>query len=226
MDDGGVVISTRGSVGAMTTETAASKLTEPSWLATWTLNDPVPVPAEAVTQSLTSFQNALIPATSEEVSVLLDQAIKLHGTPEGWEIQVGLYHRLLNDIPRDLLAEGMYLALRDGKWFPKPAEIREPIRSVLARRQLTAKRLDLALSRARRESRSQPTRRPSEEEKREVEAIIATLCARSPRHERPRESERMTGAERERVAAETKSFRLPGADDPGVKKWLRAMGEE
>lgn len=76
----------------------------------------------------------------------LDPAIDLFGTPKGWESLSTLYRDLLGDLPFDLLAKGVFVALRDGNWFPKPAEIRAPVREELDRRRHAERRLLVALS--------------------------------------------------------------------------------
>ena len=131
--------------------TGPNRYPEPSWLASWRAQDPVPVSAAEVRRSLTAWRNALTPASGEEVMAALDSAIDLFGTPKGWARQAPMYRVLLGDLPADLLAVGMFRALRDCHWFPKPGEIRSPISDELARRQHVVRRLRAALTFAERQ---------------------------------------------------------------------------
>jgi hypothetical protein len=91
------------------------------------------------------------------MAIALSFAIGLHGTPAKWEIQAPLYVDLLSDLPHDLLFVGMRSALRDTAFFPKPAEIRAPIREELARRNHVVRRLGTALMLAEKADRSGTT---------------------------------------------------------------------
>ena len=123
----------------------------PAWLAAWTPAEPPPESAAKIEAHLTSFETTMACSTSEDVSGVLALAIDLYGPPSGWdENQAGLYLALLRDIPPDLLRYGMWVAIRDEcDWFPRPAQIRAPIREELSRRRQDYKRLEMALSLAR-----------------------------------------------------------------------------
>lgn len=117
----------------------------PAWLAAWRPHEAVPVSTQEIRRSLTELQNALTPATLTQMAAVLEVAIDLHGRPDGWDRKARLYVELLADLPADLLAVGMRSALRDGKFFPKPAEIRDPIRQEFTRRKEAVRRLDVAM---------------------------------------------------------------------------------
>lgn len=117
----------------------------PAWLAAWRPHETVPVSTQEIRRSLTELQLALTPATLAQMASVLEVAVDLHGRPDGWDRKVGLYVELLADLPADLLAIGMRAALRDGKFFPKPAEIRDPIREEFTRRKEAVRRLDVAV---------------------------------------------------------------------------------
>jgi hypothetical protein len=155
----------------------------------------------------------LIPATRQQIELCLAQAIDLFGTPKGWEQQFKLYCRLLGDLPPDLLARGVFIALQDGVFFPKPAEIRAPVKDELGGRKLTAVRLEVALSRVKAVVREAERPPPTDEEKRRVDELLARCIGRvTLRRERPVERT-MTAADRrlahEAIAARPK-IPLPG----------------
>lgn len=75
----------------------------------------------------------------------------IFGTPLNFEQQIPLYVVALEDIPLDLLEKGVMACLRGCKFFPRPAEIREPIRDKLQERRHAARRLETALSFAQRQ---------------------------------------------------------------------------
>lgn len=60
-----------------------------------------------------------------------------------------LYGDALDDMPFDLLVTATRGALRNLKWFPKPAELREQVSEELARRVHVVQRLGMALQVAR-----------------------------------------------------------------------------
>jgi hypothetical protein len=85
------------------------------------------------------------------VAAALAFAVDLFGAPADHATKFPIYMALLADIPHDLLAYGVVAACRDDcTFFPRPAQIRAPIREELARRNMVVRRLETALSLARR----------------------------------------------------------------------------
>lgn len=74
----------------------------------------------------------------------------LFAAPQNFEAQIPIYEMLLGEIPGDLLAQGIKSCLRDCRFFPKPAEIIDPISDRLYRRRHTVRRLETALMFAKR----------------------------------------------------------------------------
>lgn len=123
----------------------------PEWLDRWSVTDPVPVPAAEIEVSLTSFEDLTAPSTREQLSAVLALAVDYLGAPADFSTKFPIYHALLEDVPADLLAYGMWAALRDEcAWFPKVKEIRAPIQRELSRRNDVKRRLETALLLARR----------------------------------------------------------------------------
>lgn len=133
-------------VSAPTSLTVSTSWQEPpEWLARWRAHDLVPAPVSEIRPRLTAMQRALIPATPKERAAAIGLLVALHGTPDEWEIKGPFYMELLGEIPVDLLVAGVKAAGLDVKFFPKPAEIVNPIRDELARRRDAVRRLGLAL---------------------------------------------------------------------------------
>ncbi len=129
----------------------------------------------------------------------LEPAVDLYGTPKGWEIQIELYLQLLSDLPLDLLVLGVFHAMRNGAFFPKPSEIRAPATEELCRRRRAAMLLDMALKRAR--PALPDTAPPTDAQKREVDRIVAGLNLR------PAARRRVTAADHQSMADELAQFR-------------------
>lgn len=60
-----------------------------------------------------------------------------------WTIVLNDYARLLGDIPLDIFRDALdaYLKAKGSEWFPKVAQIMEHVRPLLAKRQITRRRL-------------------------------------------------------------------------------------
>ncbi len=54
--------------------------------------------------------------------------------PDNWKDIAWMYLEAFEDIPRDLAEKALKHVRLNNKWFPKPAELREPIKADLAKR--------------------------------------------------------------------------------------------
>lgn len=68
--------------------------------------------------------------------------------PDNWEQVAPVYVETLADIPDDLIAEAFNRVLRECKFWPRPAEIREMVAPDLSRRRTAVSRLQHALWKA------------------------------------------------------------------------------
>jgi hypothetical protein len=85
--------------------------------------------AEVTQRTLTSYSPKRRSTTTNgrTVAVLLKPLIDLHGEPRNWATAVPLYVEALADIPPELLAKAVSLAISGNPFFPKPAELRASI---------------------------------------------------------------------------------------------------
>ena len=157
------------------------------------------------------------------VAVILKPLIDLHGEPRNWRTAAPLYIEALADIPPDLLAVAVKHAITSNPYFPKPADLRAAIMDELSeyrRRQDAARKAFLMLPAA-------DIPPPTEEQKAEVDALLAEHGIVVDEHGRlrPLEREPMTQAQHAKMRDELAAFRLLDEDDPRVQKRLREMGD-
>lgn len=111
------------------------------------------------------------------------------------------------------------------RWWPSWAELRERLERIVAPR----RKLSEALRTGYREPETSPDWiAPTDEEKARVDALLAEngiVVTPAGRVRRIEQLTPMTDRDRARVTAETRSFRLPDPDEPGVRSRLRDMGE-
>lgn len=69
----------------------------------------------------------------------------LWGLPERWDEMVDFYLEAFDDVPLDLAEQAFKHARLNCKFFPKPAELREPIKDELVKRQAPVHRLQAVL---------------------------------------------------------------------------------
>jgi len=132
---------------SLSTSTSAPALNSPpapEWLVTWSVSEPVPVPPDAILGSLTLFREAMAPSTPVQLVEALLPLLDLYGRPDGWDLKARVYTALLEDVPPDLLAWGVWAAMRATQFFPRPSEIREQIAEELSRRNQVCQRLETA----------------------------------------------------------------------------------
>lgn len=94
---------------------------------------------------LEKWEPATIPADPKQVAVLLEQTLAIYGAPDNWSETAEFYLEALEDVPLDLVEKALKHVRLNLKWFPKPSELREPIREELAHRETTVSRLGAML---------------------------------------------------------------------------------
>ena len=117
----------------------------PSWLKGWGPNLPVPASRLEIEAAIARAKRALTPASPEQAAVLLEETLELYGAPKNWDQIAQFYLEAVSDMPLDLIRETLKQVRLNCKFFPKPAEIREPIREEMARRKAALSRLKTAL---------------------------------------------------------------------------------
>ena len=122
----------------------------PAWLAAWHPGEAIPASLGEIEAALTSFEDATAPSERVAIARALAPAIDLFGAPAEFDRKVDVYMMLLADVPEDLLAYGVFSAMRDGEFFPRPNSIREPISDEMSRRLHIRLRLGTAFALARR----------------------------------------------------------------------------
>lgn len=84
----------------------------------------------------------------QELGVLLAKTAKVWPTPADWNETAEFYVEALEDMPADLVHSALKHCRLTLKWFPKPAELREPVQRELERRQTVLRRLKAMQQRA------------------------------------------------------------------------------
>ncbi len=125
-------------------------------------------------------QVGLQPMDRRELAVKLDKTLTLWAAPEGFEVTAEFYLEALEDLPADLVEAALKQVRMTYRYpsMPKPADFRSAVVAELGRRQRQARKLEIAITRARREG--EPDRNcgdlPSGRRE-EVEAAIGGLVA-------------------------------------------------
>jgi hypothetical protein len=84
--------------------------------------------------SLTAARTALIPINPKELAAKLERTLALWPLPANWSDVAEFYREALADVPADLVDHALRHVRRTSKFFPKPAELREPIAAALKAR--------------------------------------------------------------------------------------------
>jgi hypothetical protein len=87
-----------------------------------------------VTPSPTTNATNLVPIDHDELFRKLTTTLALWQPPESFKHTLPIYLKHLGVVPRDLIEKALDHVERTCKWFPKPADILEPITKELARR--------------------------------------------------------------------------------------------
>ncbi len=107
---------------------------------------PVPVPSSQIRRELAVWDAACEPADLQAIAVLLEHTLKLFGLPENWDDIAEFYLEALEDVPLDIVRDGLKRIRLESVFFPKPAEIRRALKDKLDERESTRLRLDWALT--------------------------------------------------------------------------------
>jgi hypothetical protein len=76
----------------------------------------------------------LQPISPKALAVKLEQTLAIWPLPENFQQTAQFYREALADVPADLAEMALRHVRLNSKWFPKPAELREPIKSALEAR--------------------------------------------------------------------------------------------
>jgi len=136
------------------------------------------VPAESARQlpaAIAEARELLVPIAVDELMVLLAKTAKVWPLPADWDDTADFYVEALEDLPADLVHAALKHCRLTLKWFPKPAEMREPIARELERRNTVLRRLLAMKQRVELGDVEAPALRvvPTAEQKAEGEAIAA-----------------------------------------------------
>ena len=106
---------------------------------------PVPVPSSQIRRELVDWDAACEPANLRTIAVLLEETLKLFGLPEDWDQIADFYLEVLEDVPLDIVQDGLKRIRFESVFFPKPAEIRKVVKEKLEQRRGTTRLLEYAL---------------------------------------------------------------------------------
>jgi len=186
-----------------------------------------PVPENDRQAALAQVEETLRPIDERAVIVELGRLRSLtvsRDVGQDLTLVFAAYADELRRYPPDAVREVLRDWPRHNRFWPAVAELIERIKPLVEPRQS----LREALMRGYRAPELSPdwVPPPSEEDKRAV-AVLLERHGYAIDHTgrvRPPETEPMTPADRQRIAAETASFRLPDESDPRVQARLREMG--
>lgn len=122
---------------------------EPEWLAEWIRNmlEPPPAPLDDINRAINEVAEWLWPVP--DPSDYLGPLAEMFGLPDNWPRVAPLYDDALGDLPEWALHEAVRGCLRHGRFFPKPAEIRERLPDELGQMRTAKLRLETAAWRLR-----------------------------------------------------------------------------
>lgn len=102
---------------------------------------------------------------------MLREALSIFDLPANWEVQNNVYVAALEDLPTDLVREGLKHVVMHYKYkFPKPASIREPVEAELVARRAAVIRLETILKAGRFKETPLPPK--TEAEKAEASELV------------------------------------------------------
>lgn len=129
-----------------------------------------PWPARLQT-ALAKARRQAAPIAPQALAVKLERTLALWPAPENFAATAAFYREALADVPDDLVDQALRHARLTLKWFPKPAELREPIREALTRRRANLYRLTRLLENL----PPAPLPPPTEADKARVTALLDAL---------------------------------------------------
>ena len=80
----------------------------------------------------------LRPIDPRELAVKLESTLAIWPLPDHWSLVAPYYREAMADVPADLVNMALRHVRLNSKWLPKPSELRDPIRRILAQRQARA----------------------------------------------------------------------------------------
>jgi hypothetical protein len=136
----------------------------------------VPVPKAELAGIISQAEAALRPADPRTIGALLEQTLELYGLPDNWDLVVGFYLECFEGVPVDLVAAALKHVRQTCRFFPKPAELRAPIREEWAKRRQALVKLQIARGMAK---DPEPERTPpTPEQVARVRAMVAGIAGR------------------------------------------------
>ena len=123
----------------------------PSWLAAWQPDQTPLATVDQIAADVDRLDAALAPTGPEALLVLSDRTLSLFPMPDNWEDQAQAWYAALADIPEDLIRVAFERVASNCRFWPRPAEVREQISVELMERRVAARRLKVALAKAKRE---------------------------------------------------------------------------
>jgi hypothetical protein len=134
----------------------------------------VPVPKSQLEAIIRQAEASLAPADPKTIAALLDQTLELYGLPDNWDRVVGFYLEAFEGVPVDLVAAALKRVRQTCRFFPKPAELRAPIREEWAKRRQALVKLQIARGLAK---EPEPERTPpTPEQVARVRAMVAGIA--------------------------------------------------
>ena len=189
----------------------------------WTLDGDPPATAERDAAMIRAY---CAPADPKLLAVELKRTVDLFPAPNDMSQAAALSEALmeaLEDAPLDIAQAALKRVRMECKWFPKPAEVRERVMAEMGERKRAALKAEVAASMAARRRACQPSPEITDEDRRRVSELVASIGARpsNPMHGGPERVQVDEAKVLRKVADEAKAFRLPDENDPAVQRWLR-----
>jgi hypothetical protein len=145
----------------------------------------------------------LEPINPKALAVLMNQTFAIWPLPENWQQIAPIYREALEAIPLDLVQSALKHVRLTSKWFPKPSELIDPVRSEMENRKQTLRRLTTMDMLARKQGQQAP---PAVRPKRtEADIAIATEAAAKAKAI-------LDNAKIQRVPVKAGDHRTPSAD--------------
>lgn len=130
----------------MKPENAAVPLRPPRWLDGWVPAYQVDLPKTEVQAEYERWEAACEPIDPKALAVMLDKTLEMFTPlPANWAEVYDFYLEGFEDVPADLVAVALKHVRLNCKFFPKPAEFRQPIAEALSERLATRTRLGTIL---------------------------------------------------------------------------------
>lgn len=157
-----------------TTNASKQGFTPPRWLVSHSPAHPVDATKVDVQNAIAAARRSLEVVDPQHLAIILYETLSVFTLPENWEMQSDLYVGALEDLPPDLVREGLGHTVKHYRFkFPKPADIRAPIEDEFTRRRAHVTRLETILKAGR--FKEEPRRKPTQAEIDKVAALVRGL---------------------------------------------------